>query len=100
MKDILVNILKVLFPIHSILEGDTLYKSIYWYLYTDDNFISIEECKTVNIVGLTQHINFYGTFYLYNSLDIDLFMDILNDSLHQRDNDEYTHCIIIKYSKD
>lgn len=36
------------------LERDILYKSIYWFLYMNDNFIAISDCKYVHITGFNQ----------------------------------------------
>ena len=62
--------------------------------------MSIEDCKTVNIIGLTQtqKPTFSLTFDLhsYYNFNLELFMNIAGDRIHNVDSEEHIHCRIIK----
>ena len=38
----------------TLIMRDILHKSIYWFLYMNDNFIAISDCKYVHITGFNQ----------------------------------------------
>ena len=78
MKDILLQEVtsKLLLLIQNILEGETLYKSIYWFLYSPENFLNIAECKIVHITGFseTQHLVLHLNINLNNNTSPDSFL--------------------------
>ena len=78
MKDILLQEVtsKLLLLSKNILEGETLYKSIYWFLYSPENFLNIAECKIVHITGFseTQHLVLHLNINLNNNTSPDSFL--------------------------
>ena len=85
------------------LQGEILYKAIYFALNADEKFTEIIGHRTVVIEGLTptQRLTLSLKFNLhyYHCLDMNLFMDIVKDNIVLTNYDEHVNCIIIKYKK-